>query len=177
MNTPSNERQSAGTAPSKGRDREVEERAEGAVAPSRLVRFWYSCVRTWYSVWHRRPLSGPKAIELMRDIYESLEILGAPSDLLATVGSFRETMSDVATFTDVKRWNQINRSRNSHPSQCLVFLVVCSIVDEGDNIEAVFLNLEKAKAHRDRLITANRSDFRRFRVEEWSDGEMKGRAV
>jgi hypothetical protein len=113
----------------------------------------------------------------MRDIYESLEILGAPSDLLATVGSFRETMSDVATFTDVKRWNQINRSRNSHPSQCLVFLVVCSIVDEGDNIEAVFLNLEKAKAHRDRLITANRSDFRRFRVEEWSDGEMKGRAV
>ena len=110
------ERQSAGTTPPLSGDRAAEEEASGAVAPPRLVRFWYFLLRVWYALWHRRPMSGRRASALMSGVYDSLDILGAPPDLLASVGSFRDTLNDEDVLACIIEWNQLNRSRKSDPS-------------------------------------------------------------
>ena len=61
-------------------------------------------------------------------------------------------------------------------ASCSVFLVLCATDYEGDNVEGVFLDREKAKALRDKLNTRKRS-FQEYRAEEWSDGERAGDEV
>jgi len=61
----------------------------------------------------------------------------------------------------------------SSPVPCSVFLVICATDYEGDHVEAVFLDREKAKALRDKL-NIRKMSFQEYRAEEWSDGERAG---
>jgi hypothetical protein len=56
---------------------------------------------------------------------------------------------------------------------CSVFLVICATDYEGDKVEGVFLDREKAKALRDKLNARKRS-FQEYRAEEWVDGGRDG---
>lgn len=68
----------------------------------------------WDSVERQRPLPTQSQRVLEREIISqigvALEKLGAQSDLLAVVGSWKSTMSDEDTLSDLKAWNEGGQS-------------------------------------------------------------------
>jgi hypothetical protein len=44
--------------------------------------------------------------EIVRELYRTLTLLGAPEDLLATVGSWGDRLTDEAALTSLKAWNE-----------------------------------------------------------------------
>lgn len=57
-----------------------------------------------------------------------------------------------------------------------VFLVICAIDHEGDNVEAVYLDRNSAIRHRDQL-NPGRYTFHNYRAEEWKDGATEGHEI
>ena len=51
--------------------------------------------------------------DLFYELSEALRILGAKSDLLGTIGSVGETISDTEAAECLRAWNRANRHRKS----------------------------------------------------------------
>lgn len=58
------------------------------------------------------------ADEIIFELYKTLEILGAKSDLLAVVGSYKDTMSSNEILSDIKVWNESQGTENDENVQC-----------------------------------------------------------
>jgi phosphoribosyl-AMP cyclohydrolase len=82
-------------------------------------------------------------------------------------------MQNENTPTEGQNFTKLEAESALRGAACSVFLVICATDYEGDNVEAVFLDREKAKALRDKLNTRKMS-FQEYRAEEWSDGERSG---
>lgn len=48
--------------------------------------------------------------EIIREITLSLELLGATSDLLGVVASFKTTLPDAEVLSSIQTWNQTTRN-------------------------------------------------------------------
>jgi hypothetical protein len=72
--------------------------------------------------------------------------------------------------------NQTTKPTLLCDSACSVFLVICATDYEGDNVEGVFFDREKAKSLRDKL-NAFKMAYQEYRVEEWADGEIEGNEI
>ena len=44
--------------------------------------------------------------KIRNELYKSLQLLGAKSDLLGTIGSWKDTLSDEDVLVSIKAWNQ-----------------------------------------------------------------------
>ena len=46
------------------------------------------------------------SVEIIKEIYRTVELLGGDLCILAYIGSFRDTMSDEETLNGIKEWNE-----------------------------------------------------------------------
>jgi hypothetical protein len=68
---------------------------------------------------------------------------------------------------------QLKTESASRAAACSVFLVICATDYEGDRVECVFLDRDKAIALRDKL-NAHKRTSQQYRAEEWLDGKWTG---